>query len=607
MVNPGAASKLVIATQPSATAVATVPFAQQPVIFIQDQFNNVRSNDSLTITATRNAGAGTLSGTTNINAINGVATFANLAHALATNITIAFTNGTLTSATSSVIAISTGPIAQLQVLLPGETAAPGAPTGKTGPPTAQAAGTAFNVTVRAVDAGFNVLTNVTDTVDLTCSDANATLPADVALVNGSATMSLTFKTAGTQTVSLSDVTDGVTTGSSASVTVNAGAFVKLQLLVPGETAAPGTATGKTGSPAAQTAGTAFNVTVNGVDANWNIVSSANGASFTMHITSSDANATLPADANLANGTRSFSVTLRTAGSATITASDVDDGTKAPSTSPAITVNIGAFAKLQLLMPGETTSPGSASGKTGTPIAQTAAVPFNVTVNAVDANWNLINTNDTVHITSSDANAILPADAAVVSGSQIFSVTFITAGSRTVTASDVTNAGITSNTGTATTVSPGAFSKLQLLMPGETASPGSASGKTGAPTARTAGTAFNVTVNAVDDNWNLVSTVTDTVGISSSDANATPPANNSLASGTRTFSVTLRTAGSATVTASDITDVTKAPNTSPTTTVNAACLRNSSCWCRVKRLRQAALPARPAHPALKRPDLRSRSQ
>ena len=42
------------------------------------------------------------------------------------------------------------------------------------------------------------------------------------------------------------------------------------------------------------------------------------------------------------------------------------------------------------MPGETAAPGTASGKTGTPTARAAGAPFTVTVNAVDANWNLIN-------------------------------------------------------------------------------------------------------------------------------------------------------------------------------------------------------------------------
>src|SRR6185436_2373388 len=99
------------------------------------------------------------------------------------------------------------------------------------------------------------------------------------------------------------------------------------------------------------------------------------------------------------------------GSWTITASDITDATKTANTSPAITATAGAFAKLQILLPGETAAPGTATGKTGTPTVQTANTPFNVTVNAVDANWNAISTvTDTVRITASDANAVLPANA-----------------------------------------------------------------------------------------------------------------------------------------------------------------------------------------------------
>src|SRR5207302_491391 len=185
-----------------------------------------------------------------------------------------------------------------------------------------------------------------------------------------------------------------------------------------------------------------------------------------------------------------------------------------------TVSAGAFAKLQLLMPGETASAGSATGKTGSPSARTAATAFTVTVNAVDANWNVVSSTDTVGITSSDANATLPANAALVAGTKTFSVTLNTSGSRTVTASDATDGTKTADTSPAMTVNGGAFAKLQILMRGETTAPGTASGKTGTPTAQTAGSAFTVTVNAVDANWNVVSSVTDTAGITSSDTNAT---------------------------------------------------------------------------------------
>src|SRR5262249_45518777 len=158
----------------------------------------------------------------------------------------------------------------------------------------------------------------------------------------------------------------------------------------------------TGTPLGQTAGSSFTVTVNAVDANWNLVTTVGD---TVGISSSDSNATLPANAALVGGTKNFSVTLNTAGNRTVTASDVTDGTKAANTSSSVTANAGSFAKLQLLVPGESAAPGTATGKTGTPTPRAVGTPFNVTVNAVDANWNLVNSvNDTVGITSSDANA-----------------------------------------------------------------------------------------------------------------------------------------------------------------------------------------------------------
>src|SRR5207248_2965557 len=130
------------------------------------------------------------------------------------------------------------------------------------------------------------------------------------------------------------------------------------------------------------------------------------------ITSSDSNAALPANSTLSSGTKTFSMTLKTAGSATITGSDITDNTKTANTSPSITVNLGAVTKLQILLPGETAAPGTASGKTGTPTAQTAgtAIANSITVDAVDANWNVISSATTnVTITSSDANASISDD------------------------------------------------------------------------------------------------------------------------------------------------------------------------------------------------------
>src|SRR5439155_2024664 len=129
----------------------------------------------------------------------------------------------------------------------------------------------------------------------------------IASGSSSASFKYTDPKAGTPTITAASI--GLTSATQLE-TVNAGAFVKLQLLVPGETAAPGTATGKTGTPTAQGAGAAFNATVNAVDANWNLVSSTH----TVVITSSDANATLPATSALLAATPRARDTVKTAGS-----------------------------------------------------------------------------------------------------------------------------------------------------------------------------------------------------------------------------------------------------------------------------------------------------
>ena len=476
-IQPAAASQLVIGVAPSATATARVPFAQQPVIRIEDQYGNVRSNDTLVVTATRNAGAGTLLGTTNVTAAGGIASFSDLAHRYATNITIQFSSGSLTPAISGTIAVGPGPFSQLQVLLPGETATPGVAPGKTGSPTVQTAGTGYTVTVNAVDADYNLI-NTNDTVHITSSDPHAGLPADGALSGGTMTLTVTNRTVGSWTVTASDVTDpGIAPDTSSAVAVGVGAFVKLQVLLPGETAAPGTASGKTGTPTAQTAGTGYSVTVNAVDANWNLI----GINDTVAISSSDANASLPANAALSAGSGTFSLTNKTAGSWTVTAADVTQAGITAGTSTSFTVNPGAFTKLQLLVPGETAAPGTLTGKTGTATAQNTDSPFNVTANAVDDNWNVVPTvGDTVAITASDPNASLPANAALSGGTGTFSVRLNTAGNWTVTATDVTDGSKAANTSSAIPVNLGAFVQLQVLLPGETAAPGTPTGKTGTP-------------------------------------------------------------------------------------------------------------------------------
>lgn len=113
------------------------------------------------------------------------------------------------------------------------------------------------------------------------------------------------------------------------------------------------------------------------------------------------------------------------------------------------------SQLQVLMPGETNAPGTVTGKTGTPDPQVPGVTFNVVVNAVDNQFNIItDVTDTIHLDTSDTGAqpYLPADAAMLRGTITFNnVFFLDYGSWTITATDITNSKIASNTGSPTPV------------------------------------------------------------------------------------------------------------------------------------------------------------
>jgi len=319
-------------------------------------------------------------------------------------------------------------------------------------PSPSIAGVSGTFTVTAKDDLGNTINNFSATATFSSSDANALLQANYTFQpadNGTKTFSATFKTAGTHALTVTDTLREGRKGTQSGIQINPAAFAKLQLLVPGEISVPGTASGKSGTPAITGSTQPFNVRVNAVDAFWNFV---NTVADTVAITSTDPVAVLPANATLVAGTNTFSFTLNSGPSRTLTASDVTDPAKAADTSPAITVNAGAFVKLLVLVPGESSAPGTANGKSGVPVAQVAGIPFNVTVLAVDGFWNInITITETVRITSSDATAVLPANAQLVSGSNTFSVTLGSGPAQTVTASDIFDPAKTASTSSSITV------------------------------------------------------------------------------------------------------------------------------------------------------------
>lgn len=165
------------------------------------------------------------------------------------------------------------------------------------------AGTAAMVTVTAQNADNSTDTNYLGTVQFNSSDGTAVLPGHSALPNGVGTFSVTLFAAGTQTLTVSDADSVIPIEGQTNVVV--GAATTSQFLVTGLT-----------SPT--TAGVAGNITVTAADAYGNRTSGYTGV---VHFTSSDVQAVLPADHTLTNGIRTFSVTLKTAGAQTLTATD----------------------------------------------------------------------------------------------------------------------------------------------------------------------------------------------------------------------------------------------------------------------------------------------
>jgi hypothetical protein len=177
---------------------------------------------------------------------------------------------------------------------------------------------------------------------------------------------------------------------------------------------------------------------------------------------------------------------------------------------------------------------------GLPSATTAGVPVTFTVTATDSSGNtLTDYTGTVHFTSSDPQAVLPADytfSAADQGSHTFTVTFKTAGSESLAITDTGTGNGVSAGGIA--VSPAAASQLVLSGPSSVAS----------------GTAFNVTATAEDPYGNVATGYAGTVHFSSMDPQATLPGNYTFTAadkGVHTFTkLKLKAKGSQRVTATD---------------------------------------------------------
>jgi hypothetical protein len=282
----------------------------------------------------------------------------------------------------------------------------------------------------------------------------------------------------------------------------------------------------TSVPAQVITGVPFDLTVTAVDEFGQV---AIGYTGTINISSTDTDpqATPPFSYTFTlgdNGMHTFpgGVTLITEGTQTITATDQSSGV----TGSASTTVIPAVDQFML----------------NVPASVTAGAPFDVTVTAEDSNGNTVpGYTGTVTFSSSDPYpGVLPASYTFTSsdeGMHTFSggVTLFTAGAQTLTVQDTTDSSIT---GSATiTVLASAATGLHLVA---------------APPTAIAGTAFNVTITAVDPYGNVDTAYAGTVTLTSSDRYPQPIvyAFSASDSGTHTFTTSLDTAGAQTLSAWD---------------------------------------------------------
>jgi hypothetical protein len=374
------------------------------------------------------------------------------------------------------------------------------------------AGTAFTVTVTALDALGHVTPGYTGTVHFTSSDSKAVLPANYTFTvvdQGVHSFTATLKTAGTQSITATDTVASGVKGSKTGIVVSPAATSKFKVTAP--------------SPV--TAGVPFTFTLTAQDVYGNTTPAYTG---TAHFTSTDTKAPLPANYGFVaadHGLHTFSngATLFTAGSRFLTATDTV--TASITGQQAVTVKAAAAQTIVV---------------SGYASPTTAGTAHSFVVSAKDAFGNVATSyRGTIHFTSSDPQAALPADYTFVSsdnGRHAFSATLKTAGSQSITATDTATASIT---GTQSPITVSAARAVQLAVT--------------APTSVTHGVAFVFTVKALDAYGNVAISYRGKVHFTSSDGAAVLPANYAFTSsdaGVHSFSATLNTVGSQSLSATD---------------------------------------------------------
>ncbi|MFI5345202.1 MAG: hypothetical protein ACHQ51_02395 [Elusimicrobiota bacterium] len=429
-------------------------------------------------------------------------------------------NPPLTGQTATNIQVIPGTPDRMIVLLAGQTLVPGkvvAPLGVTGTPVASTAGVTFAAQAYAADSRYNAVSSVSGkAVTFTSDDAFA--PSRSLTMNGgvASPANLILYTAGTRTLTATD-TDPLPTlsaGVSGPLPLLPNGPTRLRVLTPTETAVPGDpGRGRSGPAYSAQAGFSFTAEVDITDAFWNLEP---GTTQLVTLISDDPFATITPVSQIVTTSAAFTVTLKRAGTTVLTALDGDPALPALALDSATAISVMPGIPTRLLTvvtPTESFSQGSPTGKSGTAPAQTAGASFQVQVGVIDAFFNLVpGRAATVQVnTPTDLYADVVATAAINTVNGITPPMTVTLRRATtgqyLASSDFLNSGLASEPQSSTfTVQPANPRGYQLVLPGQTAVPGSGAypngGIVGTVSTATAGTPFQAVVNLVDRFMNV---------------------------------------------------------------------------------------------------------
>ncbi|HEX9653343.1 MAG TPA: hypothetical protein VGA99_06510 [bacterium] len=426
-----------------------------------------------------------------------------------------------------------GDISRLQILLPGQEATPGIAPGRIGAATTQFVNVAFPVEVRVTDAWWNSGQPSNLELHFTASNSEAILPADVTQNIAQASYDVSFTTEGQSRVFVSAVNQGVRSDTSSQFYVDLGLVSHFEF-----------------SPIAtpQVAGRPFSVQIRAMNTYNNHVTNFNGD---IILSASTGNGTISTTGvTLTDGTWEGELYLTAATTqAEVYAADyVAPPNNHTGTSGGFEVVPDTLAGLQVVLPGQTATPGVTPGFKNETLSQVAGVPVNVTVRAVDKFWNLIPSwSDSVLLNSTDDFFMGDKAIELQNGQGQVEVRFRTAAEQRLFASFAAVTGLPTAQSEPLAVSPNTFAQLLLLLPGESILPGDdetdllrTPGRSGTASTQTAGLPFIVEVVAVDTYWNPAQDVpVDHVHLYITDSQAVVvPATDTLTAGRAQFTVSL---------------------------------------------------------------------